>query len=103
VLNTTRDEVNYDGARSAGALIAARRGSMCQASDWPFIVSVDGQEIRALAPRSSCATMTPRVFRSLWSKDGSASPTARNDEAPSQAQQSSRRATTLISRNHPDR
>jgi len=63
--------VNYDERARRVRLIRGEAWfDVSKRPTWPFIVSVDGQEIRALGTSSSCATMTPRVFRSLWSKDG---------------------------------
>ena len=104
VLNTdTRIEVNYDErARRVQLIHGEAWFDVSKRPAWPFIVSVDGQEIRALGT-SFIVRHDDTQGLSVTLVEGriSVAPTARNDEAPSQAQQILAPGQRLvISRNH---
>ena len=104
VLNTdTRIEVNYDEHVRRVRLIRGEAWfDVSKRPTWPFVVSVDGQEIRALGT-SFIVRHDDTQGLSVTLVEGriSVAPTARNGEAPSQAQQILAPGQRLvISRNH---
>ncbi len=104
VLNTdTRIEVNYDERARRVRLIRGEAWfDVSKRPTWPFIVSVDGQEIRALGT-SFIVRHDDTQGLSVTLVEGriSVAPTARNDEAPPQAPQIlAPGQRLLIARNH---
>jgi transmembrane sensor len=104
VLNTdTRIEVNYDERARWVRLIRGEAWfDVSKRPTWPFIVSVDGQEIRALGT-SFIVRHDDTQGLSVTLVEGriSVAPTARNDEASPQAPQIlAPGQRLLISRNH---
>jgi transmembrane sensor len=104
VLNTdTRIEVNYDErARRVRFIRGEAWFDVSKRPTWPFIVSVNGQEIRALGT-SFIVRHDDAQGLSVTLVEGriSVAPTARNDEASPQAQQILAPGQRLvISRNH---
>jgi transmembrane sensor len=104
VLNTdTRIEVNYDERARRVQLIRGEAWfDVSKRPNWPFVVSVDGQEIRALGT-SFIVRHDDGQNLSVTLVEGriSVAPIARNEEAPSQAPQVLAPGQRLvISRNH---
>jgi transmembrane sensor len=104
VLNTdTRIEVNYDeGARRVRLIRGEAWFDVSKRPAWPFIVSVDGQEIRALGT-SFIVRHDDTQDLSVTLVEGrvSVAPIAGNGGAPSQTQQIlAPGQRLLISRNH---
>jgi transmembrane sensor len=104
VLNTdTRIEVNYDERARRVQLIRGEAWfDVSKRPNWPFVVSVDGQEIRALGT-SFIVRHDDSQNLSVTLVEGriSVAPIARNEEAPSQAPQILAPGQRLvISRNH---
>jgi transmembrane sensor len=103
VLNTnTRIEVNYDErARQVRLIRGEARFDVSKRPTWPFIVSVNGQEIRALGT-SFIVRQEESHDLSVTLIEGqiSVTPIARNDEAPASDPQVLRPGQRLVLSQH---
>lgn len=102
VLNTnTRIEVNYDErARRVRLIRGEARFDVSKRPTWPFIVSVNNQEIRALGTSFIVRQDSQDLSVTLVEGQISVTPIARNDEAPASDPQVLRPGQRLVLSQH---